>query len=392
MNNIFFRGWIILSSLFFKSFLIKFFSIAALIFSYSFLFGVCFNNSVSILSQDSISVIKLTFVGDLMCHLPQVISSQINKDSFDFKPSFKYIKKFLENSDITFGNLETVIGEEKDSYKGYPLFNSPPEFVEALKYAKFDILYTSNNHSFDQGFSGIIRTIKVLKANQIDYLGTYLSQSDYDSLRIINKKNFKIGLLAYTYGLNINLNKYNKYAVKIIDTTLIKKEIKKLKEKSVDIILVYFHFGDEYKRKPSLYQKEIVKKTIEYGADIIVASHPHVVQPIMVRNSSNNKIGKTLVAYSLGNFISNQRWRYSDAGVILNIRMSKNGSVVSFDSISIIPTWVYKGLVDGKNQFYIIPSDTNKINEFYFLNNHDKKLIKRSYYDTMEMFLKQNNK
>ena len=389
MNNIFFKGWIVLSSLFFKSLLVKFFSISAFIFSYFFLFGVYFNNSASIASRDSTSVIKLTFVGDLMCHLPQVNSSQINKDSFDFKPSFKFIKKFLENSDIAFGNLETVIGEEKDSYEGYPLFNSPPEFIEALKYASFDVLYTSNNHSFDQGISGILRTIKVLKANQIDYLGTYLSQDDYDSLRVISKKNFKIGLLAYTYGLNVYLNKDKSYAVKIIDTILIKKEIKKLKEKFVDIILVYFHFGEEYKRKPSLYQKEIVKKTIEYGADIIVASHPHVVQPIIVYNSNNNKIGKIIVAYSLGNFISNQRWRYSDAGVILNIYLSKNRSAVSIDSISIIPTWVFKGLIDGKNQFYIIPCDTTKIDEFYFLSNHDKMLIKRSYYDAMKMFLRE---
>ncbi len=386
MNNIFFKGWILLSSLFLKSSFIKFFSITAFIFSYSFLFGLYFNDSANIISRDSTSVIKLTFVGDLMCHLPQLNSARISKDSFDFKPSFKYIKKFLENSDITFGNLETVIGEEKDNYKGYPVFNSPPEFIEALKYAKFDFLFTSNNHSFDQEILGIIRTIQVLKAYQINYLGTYLSQSDYDSLRIISKKNFRIGLLAYTYGLNINLNKKYNYATKIIDTVLIKKEIEKLKEKDVDIILVYFHFGDEYKRKPSLYQKEIVRKTIMYGANIIVASHPHVVHPIIIYNS-NNKIRKTLVAYSLGNFFSNQRWRYSDSGIILNINLSKNNSAVTIDSISIIPTWVYKGLIDRKTQFYIIPCDTTKIDNFYFLNNYDKMLIKRSYNDVMEMFL-----
>lgn len=388
MNNIFVKGWIFISSLFFKSLFVKFLSVCLFIISYSFLFELYQNSSSNQLSNVSESKIKLTFVGDLMCHLPQLNAAQITKDSFDFKPSFNYIKESLENSDLTFGNLETVIGEEKDFYKGYPTFNSPPEFVDALKYAGFDILFTSNNHAYDQGISGILRTINSIKKNQMEYIGTYFSKSDYDSLRIISKKNFKIGLLAYTYGLNINL-KMNKYAVKIIDTLLIKREINQLKEKAADIIVVYFHFGDEYKRNPSSYQKEIVRKTIEYGADVIVASHPHVVQPIMIY-SSGNKIGKTLVAYSLGNFISNQRWRYSDAGVILSVYLSKINNTFALDSISIIPTWIYKGLIDGKNQFYIIPCDTFKINDYPFLNNSDKKLIKRSYNDIKEMFLNQN--
>jgi len=388
VSNIFVKGWIFISSLFFKSLFVKFFSVGLFIISYSFLFELYQNKSSNQLSSVSESKIKLTFVGDLMCHLPQLNAARIKKDSFDFKPSFNYIKKFLENSDLTFGNLETVIGEEKDNYKGYPTFNSPPEFVDALKYAGFDILFTSNNHAYDQGISGILRTISSIQKNQMEYIGTYFSQSDYDSLKIISKKNFKIGLLAYTYGLNINI-KMNKYAVKIIDTLLIKREINQLKEKAADIIVVYFHFGDEYKRNPSSYQKEIVRKTIEYGADIIVASHPHVVQPIMIY-SSGNKIGKTLVAYSLGNFISNQRWRYSDAGVILSVYLSKINNTIKLDSISIIPSWVYKGLIDGKNQFYIIPCDTFKINDYPFLNNSDKKLIKRSYIDIKEMFLNQN--
>ncbi|MCX7797449.1 MAG: CapA family protein [Melioribacter sp.] len=364
-----------------KNNFVKVIVIISFVIIYSYLF--LYNGNLSNYSIQKQSIrIKLNFVGDIMCHLPQIEYAKINSLNYDFKPTFKYIKEYLENADLTFGNLETVIGKTKDEYKGYPYFNSPPELLEALKYAGFDVLFTSNNHSFDQGFGGLINTIDAIKKQGMISIGTYYSKKDYDSLKIISLNNIKIGLLAYTYGLNINPGKTYNFVVKIIDSILIKKEIEKLKQKKTDLILVYFHFGNEYQRKPSTYQEEIVDKTLNYGADVIVASHPHVVQRMMFVNKNHRK---KFVAYSLGNFLSNQRWRYSDSGVILSIIISKDiyKNEISLDSIFVIPIWVYKGKECNKNKFLILPSDTSKLVRYNFLSNNDKEIIKRSYEDIM---------
>ncbi len=273
---------------------------------------------------DSASTLKLTFVGDIMCHLPQIESARIGQDSFDFKQVFEFVINYLKSADLTLGNLETVIGEEKDNYEGYPLFKSPPEFLKALQYAGFDILFTSNNHSFDQGLNGVNNTIRLINEYGMKNLGTFLSKNDFDSLRIIEVNNVKIGLLAYTYGLNVKFKKEYQFSIKFIDTVLIRSEIERIKKNGAEVVIVYFHFGNEYSKKPSKYQKEIVKKIILYGADLIIGSHPHVVQPMGLVDVNNKQNRKVLVAYSLGNFISNQRWRYSDSGMILEVFIQKN--------------------------------------------------------------------
>lgn len=350
-----------------------------IIYSYLFLYHCDYHDKSQ---PNSIIKIKLNFVGDVMCHLPQIKYAQIDSFQYDFKPSFRYVKSYIENADLSFANLETVIGTSYDKFKGYPNFNSPPELIEALKYAGFDILFTSNNHSYDQGYRGIINTLNAINNNGIIAIGSYKSKEEYDSLKVINLKNVKIGVLAYSYGLNINPKRNYNFAVKIIDTILIKREIEKMIQKKTDLILVYFHFGNEYEHKISSYQKEIVNKTFDYGADIIIASHPHVVQPIMFDYRGERKC---FVAYSLGNFISNQQWRFSDSGVILSVIVTKNFSTdrINIDSVFVMPVWVYKGKIKNKNEFVILPCDTNKLGEFYFLGSSEKKIFKRSYYDVI---------
>lgn len=368
--------------------------ICFVIFIYTFLFASHHFKITCQSNVDSLLTVKLSFVGDIMCHLPQLQYARINIDSFDFKPTFRFIKKYLDNADLIFGNLETVIGNKNEEFTGYPNFNSPLELIEALKYAGFDVLFTSNNHSFDHGIKGIVNTLNTINRFGIMPVGTFIAQKDFDSLRIINKNDIKIGLVAFTYGVNYGYLPINKnYIIKIIDTTLIKNDIKKLKEKNVDMILIYFHFGEEYNREPSDFQKMIVEKTIEYGADLIIASHPHVIQPIIFFESKNSKIKKGLIAYSLGNFLSNQRWRYSDAGVILNIIINKNkfNEKISIDSVSIIPTWIYKGIVEKRKEFLILPCDSTFFKNIpSFLSSEDIKKMQRSYSDTYKMFLPKN--
>lgn len=344
------------------------------------------------IKEDSTITLKLSFVGDIMCHTPQLEYAKIGSDSFDFLPTFKTVQQYLSDSDITFGNLETVIAGKSEKYTGYPLFNSPEELLDALKFSGFDILFTSNNHSLDRGVKGVERTIRQIQKRNLVNIGTNLTERSRDSLLIVEKNGLKIGILSYTYGLNGNLlPKSKSFFVNVIDTNIIKKDVSGLTDKNVDLILVYYHFGDEYSRIPSKYQEEIVNKTFEYGADIIIGSHPHVIQPARFVEKTNGKLKTGFVAYSLGNFISNQRWRYSDAGVILNLEIKHNttNSSTWLSEVKAIPTWVFKGNSGNKNEFIILPSDTSLLNRFPdYLSKSDKQKLIESYNDTMEILFK----
>jgi poly-gamma-glutamate capsule biosynthesis protein CapA/YwtB (metallophosphatase superfamily) len=330
-------------------------------------------------------VVTISFVGDLMCHGPQYEYARVQKDSFDFRPSFSEIKKYLASSDITIGNLETVVEGKGSRLSSYPLFNSPIEYLDALKDAGFDVLITSNNHCLDKGIGGIEKTIASLDKYGFNHLGTYKNREDRDSIRIYTVNKIKIALLSYTYGVNGNYIPVGKnYAVNLIDTSLIKKDVDAARKKNADVVLVYFHFGEEYQLVPNRYQKDIVKNTIACGADLIIASHPHSIQPVEYFVPVNGKLDQGIVAYSLGNFISNQRWRYSDCGVILNFTLEKTGKEkIILDTLSILPTWVYKGDTGNKRAFVILPADTSVYNSFpSYITKVDKEKILQSFNDT----------
>jgi len=336
-------------------------------------------------TKNSIQTIQLSFVGDIMCHSPQFEFARIGKDSFDFKPAFREIKKFLSKSDFTFGNLETVILGGNEKLSGYPLFNSPPELLDAIKDAGIDFLFTSNNHCNDKGIRGIENTINHIRERGIGQHGTFLSKSNRDSSLIISINEFNIGILSYTYGLNGNyLPKEKIYMASLIDTNQVKFDIDKFSQHKLDCILIYYHFGNEYSRKPSNYQKELVKKTFEYGADIIIASHPHVIQPFEYVIKDKGKMDKGFVAYSLGNFISNQRWRYSDSGIILDLQLTKSTLTDSvwISKVDFTPTWVFKGKTSNGNEFIILPSDTSKLNPIpNFIQKEDLFRLNQSFND-----------
>ncbi len=339
--------------------------------------------------SDSIVTITITAVGDLMCHSPQYKYAEVKKDSFDFRTFYKYVKPFLENSDLTIGNLETVIAAKGYKYSGYPMFNTPAAYLKALKFAGFNLITTANNHALDKGIKGVASTIGYLKKDSINYEGTFLSQSDRDSIRIYDLKGIKVAVLAYTYGLNNNiLRKSNGYLINVIDTVLIRKDIYTAREKGAEIVLVYYHFGDQYKRYTSKYQKEIVAKTIAFGADLILGGHPHVIEPARYFKTQRAKLDTGYVIYSLGNFFSNQMWRYADAGVILKVYISKdfNKDSLYISNVSYIPTWVFKGKTDTGNKYYILPDDTAQSDTIYkFLSVQDKIKMHQAFDDTKKM-------
>ena len=337
------------------------------------------------ISKDSTATITLSFVGDLMCHSSQFRYAMQNDSTFNFKPVYRYVKKYLNKTDLTIGNLETVLGGDSVKYRGYPLFNTPDDFLKALRYAGFNLLITANNHSLDLGEYGLKRTIEQIKKKGIHYRGTSLTKSENDSIKIIEIKGIRLSILSYTYGTNGNtLPKDKEYLINRINLRKIQNDIIKSRKKNADIVIVYYHFGKEYKRQPSKYQKQVVDSTINLGADIIIGSHTHVVQSGKFFNNGNG-----FVAYSLGNFISNQRWRYSNGGVILTMEIIKNyiSNLTSIKNVNYIPTYVFKGKVKGKNSFIIIPEKYYKASLLYpFFADSTYNEMFQTFDDTHEQF------
>jgi poly-gamma-glutamate capsule biosynthesis protein CapA/YwtB (metallophosphatase superfamily) len=343
--------------------------------------------------KDSLITIKISVVGDLMCHSVQYhyarVDNSAEADSFDFNPVFREVKKYFYESDFVFGNLETVTAGESKGYSGYPVFNTPDEYITALYNAGFHMITTSNNHSLDKGEQGLIRTIEQLKKNHLLYNGTFTSKDDRDLIRVIDIKGIKVAFLAYTYGTNgIPVPKEKSYLVNMIDFDLIKSDIDRARKIGADVILVHYHFGDEYKREPVSFQKEVVLKTITFGADIIIGGHPHVLQPVQFFKSKWGRLDSGFVAYSLGNFISNQRWRFSDAGVILNIEITKNlkNTATYISDVSFIPTWVYKGQTEKEREYVILPLLPNYRSSIdKYLTETDLQSMKQAFEDTNEI-------
>jgi poly-gamma-glutamate capsule biosynthesis protein CapA/YwtB (metallophosphatase superfamily) len=343
---------------------------------------------------DSISEISINLVGDLMCHLPQTNNAKLSDGKYDFNPSFEYIKPYLQDADLTIGNLETTFAGTSQPYAGYPAFNSPDEYCTAVKNAGFDFLVTANNHSMDTREAGLLRTIEVIKKHHLGYAGTYLNQRDHDSIRILTIKGIKLGILNYTYGTNGSYPiSDHKYMLNVIDSAGIVTAVKQAKTLGAEIVLVFYHMGLENITEPTQAQKDAVRFALDAGATLVIGAHPHVVGP--TKQMYSKAINDTaFVAYSLGNFLSNQYWRYTDAGVILKIVIQKNYTKkrVFFKEASFTPTWVYRG--DGARKMHVLfPAqwglDSTKLPVF-ISKSHQQKM-KEAFDDTKSIMTKTNS-
>lgn len=307
--------------------------------------------------KDSVSAISISFVGDLMCHKPQSTNAKKADGTYDFTPSFAYVKPYLSKADITIGNLETTFGGPQLPYAGYPAFNSPDDYAKAIKDAGFDFLCTANNHSMDTGEDGILRTLEVVKKNGLGYTGTFLSKADHDSMRILDIKGIKLGILNYTYGTNGSYPKSDhKHMLNVIDSATITDEIARIKKQGAELVLVFYHFGIENAAEPVQAQKDAVKFAWQAGAQLIIGAHPHVIGPAKWLAPYGANTDSSFVAYSLGNFISNQYWRYTDAGVILTLNIQKGrAGNFSIKNAEYLPTWVYRAEKPAMKQHIVLP-------------------------------------
>jgi poly-gamma-glutamate synthesis protein (capsule biosynthesis protein) len=318
---------------------------------FAILTSVFINANSQSLQPDKIS---LLFIGDVMGHDEQIWSAE-NREThkFNYDNVFQYIKPVIEDADISIANFEVTLAGTP--YMGYPQFSSPAALAAACKNAGIDYLVSANNHAADRGSKGIISTINKLDSLGIPHTGTFLNSQCRDTLSpmIIHKNGTSIALLNYTFSTN-GIVVPQPVIVNMLDKDLITSDVRRAKSMNPDFIILFLHWGVEYDTVPNKSQTDLAMYFKSIGVDLVIGSHPHVIQRMeRVKDSISDK--EDVVVYSLGNFISNQRKPKTDGGSIVRIELTKSGGKYKVSNAGYYLTWVYTPIVKYRKQFYIIP-------------------------------------
>lgn len=253
--------------------------------------------------QEETKKVSFVAVGDNIIHdkvmdTADQAAGNVGDGQYDFKPIYQNVKSDIQNADISFVNQETVIG---GGHLGYPSFNSPDAVFDALKDTGFDVVNGASNHAMDTGTASLQHMIQLFKNSDMKLLGLYENAQDTNTIPIIDRNGIKIAFLSYTYGLN---NPTDSSHVSLFDQTKITNQVNQAKSQA-DFIVVSAHWGDEYQDNINKMQEDYAKLMIDLGVDLVVGTHPHTIQP--AHWYTNTEGHKTLVLYSLGNFVSGQK-------------------------------------------------------------------------------------
>lgn len=349
--------------------------------------------SLSTPTEDSLTIF---FAGDMMQHVPQMKAARMADGTYDYSECFAYVKEQVSDADIAIANLEVPLNGKP--YSGYPMFNAPDEYAKAIRDAGFDILITANNHSMDRHSSGVVRTINILDTLGIRHLGTYkdIEQRHSDYPLVIEYNNIRIAMLTYTYDTN-GLDVTPPVIVNLIDRSQMLKDIRKAKQCNPDIIIAYMHWGVEYKLLPEDSERELAQWMMMNGVDHIIGTHPHVIQPMEVICEPLDTTQKHVVAFSLGNYISNQSKSttgkaYTDGGASITLTFTKPHKFtnaihrIKLSDCYYSLHWVSRPQDSNKKNYRIYPANYNT----RLLNATEKALMNIYLHDARRFFIKHN--
>lgn len=343
-------------------------------------------------ATDETETITIMVAGDLMCQRMQQTKAY-DGHNYNFKPSFKYVKRIFSEADYVIGNLETMVS------KSFPLvkdmiyvqkrvsLNAPAEYLDALKYAGFDGLVLANNHCCDLGPVGIRETLEVLNKKGFEHTGLFASPEDTRYL-LTDIDGFKIGFLSYAKYFNEKENfltdEEQSYMLNPIDEDTVKADIKALREAGAEYVIVYSHCGTEYSQGPSLRQKKFAQMYADAGADYVIGSHPHVLQRAGMVYSDEREVP---VLFSMGNFASSMGGSDSvtKETIVLSItlRRTLNGEVTLKEQ-TYYPCYI---LDEYNGDSFVIMPESKKYNGGYNASEtvqtafkHIKKIVGTKYF------------
>ena len=327
-----------------------------------------------------------TVTGDLLMHKPVFQSCwDSEKGDWVFDCLFTHVTPYIQAADYAIANLETTLRGENATYpySGNPLFNCPDGIAPASLNAGFDMLLTGNNHCYDTRMLGIRRTLEILEQTGLESLGTQHDAEAPDH-KVIEVGGIKVGMTAYTFetrdGMpgvpSINAIQCHPDSFGMINSfdygqlnkfyEEIGAQFEAMKDEGAEAIVVFMHWGEEYQLEPTEFQVKIAQQLCDMGVDVIVGGHPHVIQPTDLLTSTQDENHKTLIIYSTGNAVSNQRIHemrmksgHTEDGILFNFTLAKyiDGSVEVVNA-DCIPTWVH--MVGNKESYTILPLDATQ--------------------------------
>ena len=248
---------------------------------------------------------SIIMVGDILLHDPVEAAALQEDGSYNYEAIFTHMTEDIQAADLAIVNQEVIIGGEELGISGYPAFNAAFSAGDALVNAGFDVVCHGTNHALDKGRKGLLNCINFWKEAypEIAVLGIHDRQESQDDIFIYEQGDFRIAILNYTYGTNgIPLPEGMPYAVDLLEESKVLEDIRKAEELA-DFTIVCPHWGTEYQLKQSASQEKWAKLFAANGVDLVLGTHPHVIQPIewVVDEESGHEM---LVYYSLGNFVN----------------------------------------------------------------------------------------
>lgn len=350
-----------------------------------------------------VSKVKVINVGDLLVGNGILKCGLKDDGSYNFDKIFKYITPYIKKSDLAVINLETSYSG-KEPYKAFPLFNSPFEMIDSCIKSGFNAFLTASNHSYDLGYDALIKRIEYLESKNLFYIGTRKNKSD-KLHKIIEINGIKIGMLNYTKvtknstkdrvvlnttrkeeGEGKNYVFVDKKAMPLISYydnkrldefyEVVQNDINELKNDGAEVIIAYMHWGREYQIDIPKRDRIIAQKLCDFGVDVIVGAHPHVIEPVKCYHSMvSNK--NTICIHSVGNFISamneklnvdNNTYVRDGALFGFNINKYSDGSII-IDDAYVLPTYMYR---DENKDFFVLPLDKDNMCDNYNEESYDR--------------------
>ena len=355
--------------------------------------------------------------GDVLMHYPVIKTGQVSGGGeYNFDSIFTYFNSYVADVDYAVANLETTLSglDNGYGYQGYPRFNCPDGIVSSLERAGFDMLLTANNHSYDTGEKGFLRTLSVVDEAGLDRIGTYLNTEE-PRYHIEDINGIKVGMLCYTYetedddpalkslnGIRLNENTtplVNTFSYLRLDEFYAELEghLTAMESAGAQASVLFIHWGNEYQLRENDNQRAMAQTICDLGVDVIVGGHPHVVQPVELLTAQNDPDHTTVCLYSMGNAVSNQRLErmpsydgYTEDGVLFQVTFaSYSDGTVMLESAELLPTWVNltKGAETGKTAYEIIPLD-REVEDWktaFTLSDGEFANAERSYERTMSI-------
>lgn len=320
--------------------------------------------------------ISIIMAGDILLHDGVNEACKIEDGGYDYEPLFEHTKDVIQSADIAIVNQEVIIGGKELSVSGYPSFNAPFEIGDALVDAGFDVVCHATNHALDRGSKGIKNCLGYWKDTHPDMivLGIYDDEESSDKVYITSKNSIDIAILNYTYGTNgISLPKDMPYAVSLLDKERLIKDLT-YAEDNADFTIVCPHWGTEYQLTEDSYQIEMANIMTQYGADLIIGTHPHVIEPIKWIEADNGN--KALCYYSIGNYVNWTSGKGKDVsnrmlGGLANVNISLSDDKAVISDFGVIPIVAHLEGRKGGVTTYKLSDYTEELADKNVIKNQD---------------------